>query len=103
LNLYNKQQKEVANMQTVSLELPDELAQQIKFTPRHGSATSEKLQMLLAIGLFVSKEISLAKAAELAGQSLMEFMGILKFLGIPAITYTEEMYENDQKFVNAAW
>jgi predicted HTH domain antitoxin len=90
-------------MQMVDVSIPDNLAAQIKSTPRMGSATSEKMQLLLAIGLFVTKEVSLARAAELAGQTLMEFMGTLKFLGIPALVYTEEMYEEDSEFVNAKW
>ncbi|MCL2199680.1 MAG: UPF0175 family protein [Defluviitaleaceae bacterium] len=90
-------------MQTMSLELPNDLAHQISQTPRYGNAVNEKMQMLLAIGLFASKEVSLARAAELAGYSLVEFMGILKFLGIPALVYTEEMHEQDQEFVNASW
>ena len=42
--------------------------------------------------------MSLAKAAELSGQSLMEFMGTLKFLGISSIVYTEEMLQDDVAF-----
>jgi predicted HTH domain antitoxin len=90
-------------MQTLSIDISNDLAFQIKSIPRYGNAVNEKMQMLLAIGLFVSKEVSLAKAAELAGQSLMEFMGTLKLLGIPTIVYSEEMFEDDQEFVNAEW
>jgi predicted HTH domain antitoxin len=90
-------------MNTVSVELSDSLVFQVKLTPRYGNAVSEKMQMLVAIGLFVSREVSIAKAAELAGQSLMEFMGTLKLLGIPAFIYTDEMFEEDKEFVNAVW
>jgi len=90
-------------MQMVDVSIPNNLASQIKSTPRLGSETSDKMQMLLAIGLFVTKEVSLARAAELAGQTLMEFMGTLKFLGIHSLVYTDVMYEEDQKFVNAEW
>ena len=93
----------VIEMQMVDVAIPNNLALQIKSTQRFGHATSDKTQMLLAIGLFVTGEVSLARAAELAGQSLLEFMGILKFLGIPVLVYTEEMYEEDQSFVNAVW
>jgi predicted HTH domain antitoxin len=87
-------------METMNITIPNDLAFQIRSTPRYGSAVNDKLQMLLAIGLFASKEVSLAKAAELAGQSLVEFMGTLKFLGIPAVVYTEEMLEDDLSFAN---
>ena len=98
-----KYRKGVNVVQMIDVLIPDNLASQIKSTPRLGSATSDKIQMLLAIGLFVTKEVSLARAAELAGQSLMEFMGTLKFLEIPSLVYTEEMYEDDLRFVNAEW
>ena len=90
-------------MQMVDVSIPDNLASQIKSIPRLGIETSDKMQMLLAIGLFVTKEVSLARAAELAGQTLLEFMGTLKVLGIPSLVYTEEMYEDDQNFVNEKW
>ncbi|MCL2048323.1 MAG: UPF0175 family protein [Defluviitaleaceae bacterium] len=90
-------------MQMVDVSIPNNLASQIKSTPRLGSATSDKMQILLAIGLFVTKEVSLARAAELAGQTLVEFMGTLKFFGIPSLVYTDEMYDDDLKFVNAEW
>ena len=50
--------------------------------------------------MFVSKEISLAKAAELAGINLDEFMFVLKELDIPSLVYTKDMLENDLNFAN---
>ncbi|GHU55271.1 hypothetical protein FACS1894132_11130 [Clostridia bacterium] len=60
----------------------------------------DKLQLSLAVGMFVSHEISLAKAAQLANKSLSEFMGILKAVGISSISYTYEMIDDDLHFAN---
>ena len=49
--------------------------------------------------MFISQEISLAKAAELAKKNLIEFIDILKERGIPSFFYTEDMFEDDLKFV----
>ena len=87
-------------MQTMTVEVPNNLVLYVNSTPRYGDATGEKLQLLAAIGLFVSREVSLAKAAELAGQTLIEFMATLKFLGIPSVMYTEEMLADDIKFAD---
>jgi len=73
---------------------------EVKALPMQDTKASDKILTYLAIGLFVSKAVSLAKAAELAGQTLMEFIGILKFLGIPAIVYTEEMLGDDIAFAD---
>jgi len=86
-------------MQNVSLTFPNDLMYEVKALPSN-AGVNEKIQTYLAIGLFVSRAVSLARAAELAGQTLMEFMGTLKFLGIPAVTYTEEMLEEDIAFAD---
>jgi len=89
-------------MDTVDIAIPNALALQIQSTPRYGHTVGDKLRMVLAIGLFASREVSLAKAAELAGQSLVEFMATLKCLGIPAIVYSDEMLVDDIVFADRA-
>ena len=58
----------------------------------------ERFQINMAIGMFASKEVSLAKAAEVAGVTLANFIDILKELQIPSISYTLEMLEDDLAF-----
>ena len=48
--------------------------------------------------MFASKKISLAKAAEVAGATLANFIDVLKELQIPSISYTLEMLEDDLAF-----
>jgi len=85
-------------MQNISLSIPDDIVFEVKSLPRGEATINAKLQLSLAIGMFVSQEISLARAAQLAGKDLVDFMNILKELNIPAFTYTEDMLEDDLKF-----
>jgi len=50
---------------------------------KEGKTTDEKVTLYVAIGMFLSKHVTLAKAAELAQKNIWEFVGILKALGIP--------------------
>ena len=59
-----------------------------------------KMRVSLAIGLFMIGEISLAKAADLANLSLIDFMDLLKKMHIPAIIYTNEMLADDIQFID---
>lgn len=88
------------NQRTVSMNLPEDILYEIDALHIQGQTLEDKLKLNLAIGLFVSKDISLAKASQLAGKSLSEFITMLNFLNIPAVEYTEEMYEDDVKFRN---
>ena len=85
-------------MQTINFTIPDDIIYEIKSLPKRESDISDKLQLSLAIGMLVSREISLAKAAQLANKSLFEFMDILKSLSVPAVVYADEMLEDDLRF-----
>ena len=86
-------------MQNISLSIPDDIVYEVNSLPKkRGGTIKAKLQLSLAIGMFVSQEISLARAAQLAEKSLSDFIDILKDFDIPAITYTDDMHEDDLKF-----
>ena len=87
-------------MRNVSLAIPDDVFYEMNSLPNREMALNEKLQIIFAIGMFVSQEVSLSKAAQLAGQNLAEFMDTLKSRGIPSITYTEEMLLEDMKTIS---
>jgi len=89
-------------MQNVNLAIPDDIIFEVSSLPNRDRAVHEKLQLRLAIGMFVSQEISLAKAAQLAGQTLSEFIDTLKGLSIPSFSYTDDMLLDDLKFANEA-
>ena len=46
---------------------------------------------------FIEKRVTLARAAELAGKSLAEFIDILSKYNIPWMEYTEETFKEDQE------
>jgi predicted HTH domain antitoxin len=78
-------------MQNINLLLPDDIVFEFKSFSNAQATFNAKLQQSLAIGMFVSREISLARAAQLAGKKLIDFVDILKDLGIPAFMYTDDM------------
>ena len=85
-------------VQNISLSIPDDIVLEVMSLPNLGDAINTKLLQSLAVGMFVSKEISLAKAAQLAGKNLVDFINVLKELAIPAFTYTVDMLDDDLKF-----
>ena len=85
-------------MNRMSLTIPDDIMYEVKSLPSDGRTVNEKLQLHLAIGMYVSNEISLAKAAQLAGQNISEFIDILIGLSIPTLNYTEDMLLDDLRF-----
>ena len=87
-------------MQSINLLIPDEIIFEVKSQPNNKVSINEKFKQSLAIGMFVSQEINLAKAAELAGSDLAGFMNLLKYRGIPFLPYTEEMLEDDLQILN---
>jgi len=90
--------KGVDHMQNINLAIPDDIVYEIKSLPKQETAITDKLHLSLAIGMFVSREISLAKAAQLANKNIFEFINILKPLDIPAVVYTDEMLDDDLHF-----
>lgn len=64
-----------------------------------GSNINEKIRIRLATALFLEREITLARAAELAGTSLAAYMDLLNQKGIPWSEYTQETYEQDLAFL----
>lgn len=89
-----------SQIRMVNMGLPEDLLLEINSLHIEGKTLEEKLKLNLAIGLFVSKDVSLGKAAQLAEKSLSEFINILHQLNLPAVEYTEAMYEDDWKFIS---
>jgi len=89
-------------MQIVNLAIPTDILYEVNAINQRGMPQVEKLKQSLAIGMLVCGEISFAKAAELAGQTLVQFMDTLSRIGIPIINYTEDMFVDDMQFANEA-
>jgi predicted HTH domain antitoxin len=90
--------KEWIILQNINLSMPDDILFEVKSLPMQEKNINDKLQVALAVGMFVSKEISLAKAAQLARKDIEEFIYFLAKLDIPSIVYTEDMLEDDLQF-----
>jgi len=82
----------------MNLAIPDDIIFEMESLPGREADITEKMHLNLAIGMFVSREISLAKAAQLANKNIFEFMDILKLLNIPSVFYTDEMLDDDFHF-----
>ena len=54
-----------------------------------------RARLFIATGLFQDGEVSVGKAAEIAGLPYRAFLDVLRERGIPAFVYTEEMWEQD--------
>jgi len=79
--------------------VPEDLFDAVDETSGFLDNAQNKLRICLALGMLIFGEISLARAAELAGMPLAEFMDVLEKLHIPAITYTDEMLADDLQFI----
>jgi predicted HTH domain antitoxin len=82
-------------MNTDKVKLSEDLTVFINRLSFLGESLEEKVNVSLAISLFAGKQVSLAKAAELANKSLTDFMDILKKINIPWCDYTEDMKNSD--------
>ncbi|WP_019007200.1 UPF0175 family protein [Cohnella laeviribosi] len=78
-----------------TVSLPDTLK---PFVEKLGSGNSldEKIKLSVVIGLFTGKMVTLERAAELANQSLSDFIDLLHSRGIPWMEYGEEEEEERQ-------
>jgi predicted HTH domain antitoxin len=56
----------------------------------HGNSVNDNVRVSIAISLFVSKTVSLARAAEIAELSLNDFIYTLKVKKIPWGEYSDE-------------
>jgi predicted HTH domain antitoxin len=83
---------------TVAVPIPPDLYAELGNMPLFYGKLSQKLQLSLAVGMFVSKEVSLARAAEYANMTLWDFSELLNSYSVPVVDYTEEMFEDDLAF-----
>jgi predicted HTH domain antitoxin len=85
---------------SVNLCIPEDILFEIDSFYTKGQSLEDKLKLNLAIGLFVSKNISLGKAAQISGKPLAEFISVLNSLDIPTVEYTLEAHEDDDDFMS---
>ena len=87
------------NERTVSVSIPSDIYAELGSVPSYRGRLRKKLQLDMAIGMFVSKEVSLSRAAEYAGMTLQDFAELLNGYGVPVVDYNEDMLQDDLMFV----
>lgn len=87
-------------MANVVVAIPQELIDQLGQSALASLDETERVRVALAIHLFTSEQVSLGRAAELAGYALVDFQDLLRSLGIPVVTYDRDEYDRDQRAVD---
>ena len=86
---------------TVAVSIPPDLCAELENVLLFQGKLKEKIQLNLAIGMFVSREVSLTRSAEYAGMKLMDFIDLLNKLGLPTVDYTEDILMDDLAFAES--
>ena len=89
------------NEKTVEVSIPLDIYAELGNAPAFRGRLKKKLQLDLAVGMFASKEVSLSRAAEYAGMTLLDFSELLNSYGVPVVDYTDDMLEEDLMFAKA--
>ncbi|HZK84966.1 MAG TPA: UPF0175 family protein [Desulfosporosinus sp.] len=85
------------NQSTFQLQLPEEI---LPFLDKiSGDSINKKVRVAFAINLFAQKVVSLEKAAELSGETLVDFMDMLKEQGLAWGEYSEEHLLQDERVI----
>jgi predicted HTH domain antitoxin len=79
-------------MQTIQIELPDEILLSLKQTPRE---ISQEIRMAAAAKLYELGKLSSGRAAELAGISRVSFLQALARYEVSIFNLTEEEIKQD--------
>jgi predicted HTH domain antitoxin len=64
-----------------------------------GETVDDVVRQTLAISLFMERAVSMERAAELSGLSLVDFVALLEKREIPWGEYTEEHFAQDRDFI----
>lgn len=83
------------------VEVPGELLDLLGRSRLSTRNRAGQIRATLAIHLFIVGEISLGRAADLAGERRADFVSLLKELGVPVVQYGKEQYEQDLESIQA--
>ena len=79
----------------INLDIPETLSPYLD-TLKDGNTIDVKVTISIVVGLFVSGIITLEKAAELAKESIWEFIDFLKAHDIPWGNYSQDELKMDE-------
>ena len=91
----------MAQVKLDDVEVPAELLDLLARSRLSPLDKAGQIRTALAIHLFVVGEISLGRAAELAGEPRLAFVRLLKELGVPVVQYGMKQYEEDLPAIRA--
>jgi len=89
-------------MQNTRVEIPAEILTLLQGSHLNSRPPGEQVTAALAIHLFLEGLVSVGKAAELAGESRVDFEWLLSQMGLPLVTYDVPDYEQDLKAFSEA-
>lgn len=84
-------------MTDIPVDVPQELLDHLAQSGLSKVEGPRRVRVALAIVLFASGQVSIGRAAELAGYPLVDFQELLRELDMPVVVYDREEYERDQK------
>lgn len=84
-------------LKSLTIEIPDELAQIWLDRKAQGEAVEEELKELMALSLVRKGMITASKGAELLSKSYQEFLDLMKKYDIPILDYEAEGVNEDLK------
>jgi predicted HTH domain antitoxin len=91
----------MAQVKLHDVEVPGELLDLLAQSRLSALDRAGQIRTALAIHLFVVGEVSLGRAAELAGESRPAFAHLLEELGVPVVQYAMKQYEEDSQAIRA--
>ena len=83
------------------VEVPGELLDLLGRSRLSTRDRAGQVRVALAIHLFITGEISLGRAAELAGERRASLVSLLKELGVPVVLYGKEQCQQDIESIEA--
>jgi predicted HTH domain antitoxin len=88
-------------MTQVNVEVPEELLRLLGRSRLAKRDRGRQICVALAIHLLLVGEVSLGKAAELAGEPRATFEDLLLELGLPLVQYDASDYQDDLRTIEA--
>jgi predicted HTH domain antitoxin len=86
----------------LDVDVPEELLRLLGQSKLSARDPDTAVRVALAIHLLLTGEISVGKAAELAGQDRASFQGLLGELDLPLVSYGREEYLSDLRAIGAS-
>lgn len=86
-------------MTSTTVEVPVELLELLGRSGPSFGTDDERVRAALAVHLFVTHQVSIGRAAELAGLSYLDFEQLLRDLDLPVVFYGEAEYTADLRTI----